>query len=431
MSFDLNIDNYTIRELEEIFELPRDYNYEKIESMESQLRETILGNSDQDQSINLNIRTKTIAFLSEAKARLANEIEQSYNPLSKMNSEIVGLNSYIPTITDTYNTNLNLKKSNTKNVTDHSIIEREEVSYGNSFPSEFYSGIINPLKKRVLIQNLNIDTRFRDNYFSTSSTNFHFDLPIKFSKVLTMTLSGIEFPSSYYSISKQQGNNYFSVCLENGYLENVVITIPDGRYTPQSIISYLNTYVATLSSPLSALVFTQNLNEGNSGKMQISLTGGVDNNANVTINFETDQNGLPDTTTPIPLKLGWLFGFRNGVYSGQQTYTSEGLIDFSGSRYIYLVVDDYNNNVNNGFYSAFNSSLLNKNILARISLGQEIGTNTQTQISLPLVTGPRQYFGPVDIQKLNIQLLDEYGRIISLNNMDYSFCLSFQIVYDL
>ena len=33
-----------------------------------------------------------------------------------------------------------------------------------------------------------------------------------------------------------------------------------------------------------------------------------------------------------------------------------------------MVVDDFNNNVNDGFYGAFTSSLLNKNILARISL---------------------------------------------------------------
>ena len=48
-----------------------------------------------------------------------------------------------------------------------------------------------------------------------------------------------------------------------------------------------------------------------------------------------------------------------------------------------------------------------------------------------LITSPRQYFGPVDIQKLQIQLLDEYGRILNLNNMDYSFCLTFQTIYEL
>ena len=51
--------------------------------------------------------------------------------------------------------------------------------------------------------------------------------------------------------------------------------------------------------------------------------------------------------------------------------------------------------------------------------------------SFNLMTGSRQYFGPVDIQKLQIQLLDEYGRILDLNNMDYSFCLTFQTIYNL
>ena len=36
-----------------------------------------------------------------------------------------------------------------------------------------------------------------------------------------------------------------------------------------------------------------------------------------------------------------------------------------------------------------------------------------------------KYFGPVDIQRLTIQILDEYGRVLDLNNMDWSFVLSF------
>jgi hypothetical protein len=34
--------------------------------------------------------------------------------------------------------------------------------------------------------------------------------------------------------------------------------------------------------------------------------------------------------------------------------------------------------------------------------------------ALNIITTPRQYFGPVDIQKLQIQLLDAYGRILNL-----------------
>jgi len=97
---------------------------------------------------------------------------------------------------------------------------------------------------------------------------------------------------------------------------------------------------------------------------------------------------------------------------------------------MYLVVNEYNNNVLDGFYAAFTSSILNKNILARISLQGSV-FNYLSKDNFNLTTTPRQYFGPVDIQKLQVQLLDEYGRILNLNNMDYSFCLSFQTVYDL
>ena len=42
----------------------------------------------------------------------------------------------------------------------------------------------------------------------------------------------------------------------------------------------------------------------------------------------------------------------------------------------------------------------------------------------------REYFGPVNIQKLDIALYDEYGRIIDLNNMDMSLTLRFEKLYN-
>jgi hypothetical protein len=123
-------------------------------------------------------------------------------------------------------------------------------------------------------------------------------------------------------------------------------------------------------------------------------------------------------------------GFRNGIYVNNLNYVSESVVDITGPRYFFLVVDDYNNSVNNSFYSAFNSSLLNKNILARISLENSAINNT-FQNTLKIVGNKREYYGPVNIQNLTIQLLDDYGRLLDLNNMDYSFCLSMDIVYDI
>jgi hypothetical protein len=61
----------------------------------------------------------------------------------------------------------------------------------------------------------------------------------------------------------------------------------------------------------------------------------------------------------------------------------------------------------------------------------EFDENPRKSSDLGLITYPRKYFGPVNIQKLQIQLLDEYGRIINLNNMDYSICLTMETIYDL
>jgi hypothetical protein len=47
-----------------------------------------------------------------------------------------------------------------------------------------------------------------------------------------------------------------------------------------------------------------------------------------------------------------------------------------------------------------------------------------------IVSEPRKYFGPVDIQRIRIRLFDEYGRTLYMNSADYSFCLSLKMMYD-
>ena len=181
------------------------------------------------------------------------------------------------------------------------------------------------------------------------------------------------------------------------------------------------------------IIFGINVSNNNgSGQMFVSIINdtSVPSGIEFSLNFQADRNGIDDRSTPLPLKLGWTFGFRNGIYENSVNYVSEGIVDLLGPRYIYLVIDDFKNNVNNSFYSAFNSSILNKNILARISLKANT-FNVLIENALNIVSTPRRYFGPVNIQNLNIQLLDEYGRVIDLNNMDYSFSLDFETVYSL
>ena len=403
---DFNLSNYQKNELQEMFELPPNYNQELVDIQEKKLRDNIVNN----QSIQENIKNKTLIFLKEAKQLLLTDV------------------------TNFYNTRFDLKPTPINNDNNHDVQERKPTPFLNSFPSEFFPGVINPLKKRVSTQNLNIDTRFRDNYYNSSATNYHLNLPIKMSNVMTMQLSAFEMPTTFYNVSKQYGNNFMSISItdSSSITTTAVLTIQDGNYTYDTITSYLNSILTNLGDPFDKLIFAINImNTSGSGQMVIGFKTMDDiENLNFSLNFQADKNGEEDKSTPLPLKLGWTLGFRNGIYINNSTYVSESVIDLLGPRYIYLVIDDYNNNVNNNFYSAFTSSILNHNILARISMNTPF-FDILGQNNLSLITTPREYYGPVDIQKMNIQLLDEYGRILDINNIDYSFCLTFKSVYDI
>jgi hypothetical protein len=397
-----------------MFELPEHFDRNIVEIKEAKLRDNIINN----KQIKKDTQIQTINFLTKAKNIILNETKQQNK-------------SFQQKIEDFYNSSYELKTSKLDNPQEHMVQLRPEKPYLSSFPSEFFPGIINPLKKRTIRKNLNIDTRFRENYYANSSTNFN--------DVLQMQLTAIELPITFYAVSKQYGNNYFTIIvhLSDNTSESKVINIPDGNYTQQTIMDIINTQLSFSSTPFSYISFIVNLSGTHTGSAQtlvgLNATHPLPPSTTVTsfeLNFQYDKFGIDDRNTPLPLKLGWALGFRNGVYVGNVNYVSEGVVDMTGPKYLFLVVDDYNTSVNNGFFSAFNSSVLNKNILARISL-QASPFNILEQNNLNIVTTPREYFGPININNLTIQLLDEYGRIVDLNNMDYSFCLSLITVYDI
>ena len=413
MNFDLNIANYNRDELIDMFELPNNFDRNVFDIKESKLKDGIVNNKE----ISGEIKSKTLNFLMKAKNIILNNSKQEQSIFEEKLDEL-------------YNSNYELKNTQLENKEEHMIQLREDKPYISSYPSNFFPGIINPIKKKTIQKILTIDTKFRDNYNISSSTNFNFSLPININDVLQMQLSAIEIPTTYYVISSQYGNNLFRIKVDDH--DPLLVTIPNGNYTQITIIDYINNLLSQQPAPYSDVVFTIDIINGTTGSgktlVGVSNPGGL--YTNLEIVFQLDLNGLDDEGAPLPLKLGWLLGFRNGIYTGNLNYVSEGLLDITGPKYLFLVVDDYNNSVNNNFFTAYDSSLLNKNILARISL-QANTFDILQQTNLTLINPSREYFGPVNIQTMNIQLLDEYGRPIDLNNMDYSFCLTLTTVYDL
>jgi surface protein len=107
---------------------------------------------------------------------------------------------------------------------------------------------------------------------------------------------------------------------------------------------------------------------------------------------------------------------------------SEGVPFMSGPRYGYISIDDHQTNSKSEFQVVYADSVRDDNIIARINLApRSIHTLSLRDAGMAsLLNRTRTYQGPVNIQKLTIKLYDEYGRIIDLNNTDWSFTLEFE-----
>ena len=431
---DLEIDHYSIADLENFFKLkPKQYSEADIEEKEYQTREHLLSSGH----ISKKFKRDLIVFLTEAKDRILKTrfpIQPENIPTSIAKNAILD-KSNIPASEQLPTSRMPF------------IIERPPTNYINVQQSEYFQGIVNPLSTRVITKNITIDTRFRKNLLGSSSSDFMIQLPMKLSRVVAMQMTAIELPQNFYGISASYGNNYFVVQLFQkidgiGYEADRIIVIPDGNYTAQGLINKLNEIICPITitnmmkNPddiFSYIHFELKTDADGSGSGKVivgpkpgytAITSQIEE---IVLNFGTDINGNNDTIF-LTTKFGWNLGFLNPLYCGGTTYISEKAIEPNAIKYIYLAVDDFNKSMNENFVTAFEKNGLKPNILARISM---CDANIITNAEYRIITEPRKYFGPVDIQKLYIRLFDDHGRILNMNYSDYSFCLNFKIMYDL
>uniref|UniRef100_A0A6C0HQL7 Uncharacterized protein n=1 Tax=viral metagenome TaxID=1070528 RepID=A0A6C0HQL7_9ZZZZ len=291
--------------------------------------------------------------------------------------------------------------------------------FSNGVAQKLNTSYINPINIKTVKQYISIDSKFRPNYFNTKSTNFEINLPNAYPNILSMSLKQVSLPCSYYSISKTLGNSTFNVT-KSGTVSN--ITIPDGNYAPFSNIS---SFVTGLPGGVSFTI------DSVSGRASFTNTSGGD----IIITFNVDSTFNIDPNTPLPLRCGWQLGFRSASYTVQTgaTFSSEGICMITGPQYGFLSINDYQMNECQSYTAMYSSSVLQKNILDRIELSsstQKIMNGGLFCVINPDKTeSPRTYFGPVNINRLKIGLYDEYGRIIDLNNMDWSFVLELETLY--
>ena len=203
MNFDLNINNYNKKELEDIFELPPVYNKDVLDEKEFTMKKNIIMNV----SIPEETKNQVFAFIEHAKDIILSSIN------SGLSSELkTDFKHDIAVLENVYNAEFKLKPVNVFESGGNHIVQEQNLHhYANAYVNNFVKGVINPIKQTTIRNTLNIDTRFRDNYYGSLSTNFHVELPVKLSSILTMEMTAFEIPNSYMNIAKQTGNNFFTI----------------------------------------------------------------------------------------------------------------------------------------------------------------------------------------------------------------------------
>ena len=415
MDLDLNINNYTMNDLEIFFSLQGKYTQDDVEAKEYKIREQLLSSGH----INKRFKRDLIEFLETAKHWIITVKFPKKNPTSipknyKLDESNIPLSQQLPS-------------SRAPNV-----IERPTTQFIHAKTDAYYQGILNPLETRVITQCVNIDTRFRENLYSTKSSDFAFQLPFKLSKVVSMQLASIELPITFYGVSASYGNNYFwiEVIDTSNNTYSKLIQIADGNYNAADLINAVNMAIQSNNDIFQNIELLLDITQTGSGTGKVTLQTASSDIEQIVLDFQKDANGIPNNNAELSIKLGWNLGYQRPLYEGSVQYIADTIIEPATVRYLFLAIDDFHNSGNNHFMSAFQKSVMNPNILARISVK---GTyfSIVMENDLNIVSEPRQYFGPVDIQRLRIRLFDEYGRIIDMNNANFSFCLNFKLLYDL
>lgn len=291
--------------------------------------------------------------------------------------------------------------------------------------------VMTQVQKETKKKYWNIDTQFRDDYdISSNTSQYIFSLPQPINDVKSICVTNVELPITFYNISANLGNNLFKVTDSMNSMYYYIL-IPDGNYDQTSLTDAINGEL--LSQGLTNISFS--VIKGHSTF--------IHNGGQYTYEFAVKSNYKKSASTNMVLSdfdkytlksnLGWLLGFRNISYttSPLDSYnTSEQLMDVNRLHYFYLVVDEFSSNTPNSFISPFTTSILNKNILAKISLDQyyyPFGTVLLANYcNGHLLSDKRTYSGKINLQRLKIQLVNEYGAQINLNGSDFSFCIEIE-----
>lgn len=453
-NFDLDVTNYTVEDLMSFFKLNNNFSLYDLDKREEDITIEILSSNSK---YNSKYKFDIINFI-----KLGKDILKSFYNDIQINKEV----------------SKNVSKFLNKN-TDPNVgriinpFSPHQSLQSTNIPSNDINGYNYKTTTSIYVFN----TAARDDYFNTVSTDTTFALPVKWKDVISISLAAANIPNVMFAFSNELGTNQIFIHEDVTGIEGIVI-LPEGNYVG---------YDATLTVYLGGVSFANTLEyeintqlvTGARFKVSISQSTGFITISNTTNTFsmntikKTDnfncnpyvneiindkvmlfKNVKKDIYTKLNCNeyfakdintvdksllkpsiyfqtLGYQIGFREINYDGNKSYTSESIFNNIYSSYLYLVLEDYTGaQQSSNTFGILKNGILDKNILGVIPITSSVSKITFDS-NANFIYKKREYFGPVDISKISVKLINQLGDLVNLQDTDYNFSIQVTSIYDL
>ena len=368
---DTNIENYTVDNLIDIFELDKDdlsvdnvmdkHNFLMSQSKSVEVKqfikagfEKILLHIDEemenesigdeteeydDEETDEGDETEEYDEETEEEEREDGEEKMNSSNNIQNNNKIEGFEEMIGT------SGMTSDKTKDNEITDpnHATYDQANNKVNLSNQVSVSQGNKNPILKNTIKKTLIIDSQYRQdvltNNTGNASSDYIIDLEEPLTDVVSLKMYSIEIPFTWYVFDEINGTNVF-------YVDDTQIIIEPGNYLLDELCIEINSKLSSnnLSSKVSVT------SSANNGKITFTIDKTISK-----ILFYDKVN-----FTSVLRKnssMGWIIGFRNTSYTNPNKeenkeenwkIKAESVADLYGPKYVMIYIDDFNQNkINN------------------------------------------------------------------------------------
>lgn len=262
----------------------------------------------------------------------------------------------------------------------------------------------NDIKKHIL----SIDSRFRQNPTSSTSSNYYFQLPSTIKNVLRIRITSLEFPNNYPFFHAGRSNVSLRILnMSGGIVNSSIITIPDGNYTAADMEATLN------------ILFAKNGIGWLNAKFDF-ITGKYEFRGNKYFGLDTMYDTLD---RPFDYGLGYYLGYSRDFFKATQISDASGLYamtgdfcaSFNGDNYLFLKINDFD-------CVRHTTDRTEVRALAKFIL-----RDPKTYMAFDDYASEHAkevvFKAPQNLSRLHIQILDPYGEQLELVGTNHSFSI--------